>query len=44
VINKLRALCTWYTRGLAGGSHLRVAVNHAESIAGLRAEIARVLS
>jgi tRNA-dihydrouridine synthase B len=40
VINKLRALCTWYTRGLAGGSHLRVAVNHAESIAGLRAEIA----
>ena len=41
VINKLRALCTWYTRGLSGGSHLRVAVNHADSIAGLRAGIAQ---
>jgi len=44
VINKLRALCAWYTRGLPGGSHLRVAVNHAESIEALRAEIARLLS
>ena len=44
VIGKLRALCTWYTRGLAGGSHLRVAVNHADSIAGLRAEVAQFFS
>ncbi len=44
VINKLRALCTWYTRGLPGGSRLRVAVNHVDSIAGLRGEIARHFS
>ena len=36
VINKLRALCTWYTKGLDGGSHLRIAVNSAESIAHVR--------
>lgn len=44
VINKLRSLCAWYTRGFPGGSRLRVAVNHADSIAGLRAEIARFFS
>ncbi len=32
VINKLRALNTWYTKGLDNGSHFRVAVNSAESI------------
>ena len=32
VINKLRALCTWYTKGLEGGSHLRIAMNSAESL------------
>jgi tRNA-dihydrouridine synthase len=37
VINKLRALNSWYTKGLDNGSHLRVAVNSAESIAQLRA-------
>ena len=37
VINKLRALCAWYSKGLDGGSQLRVRVNSAESIAGLRA-------
>jgi tRNA-dihydrouridine synthase B len=37
VINKLRALCAWYSRGLDGGSHLRVRVNTASSIAELRA-------
>jgi tRNA-dihydrouridine synthase B len=37
VINKLRALNTWYTKGLDNGSHLRVATNAAESIAHLRA-------
>jgi tRNA-dihydrouridine synthase B len=36
VINKLRALCAWYSKGLDSGSHLRVAVNSAESVAQLR--------
>jgi nifR3 family TIM-barrel protein len=36
VINKLRALNSWYTKGLDNGSHLRVAVNSAESIQHLR--------
>jgi tRNA-dihydrouridine synthase B len=36
VINKLRALNSWYTKGLDNGSHLRVAVNSAESIPHLR--------
>ena len=39
VINKLRALNSWYTKGLEGGSHLRVKVNAAESIAELKAVI-----
>jgi nifR3 family TIM-barrel protein len=36
VVNKVRALCTWYTKGLDGGSHLRIAVNAAPSIAEVR--------
>jgi tRNA-dihydrouridine synthase B len=32
VINKLRALGSWYTKGLDGGSQLRVAINSAQSI------------
>jgi len=36
VINKLRALGSWYTKGLDNGSHLRVAINSAESIARVR--------
>jgi tRNA-dihydrouridine synthase B len=36
VINKLRALCSWYSKGLDGGSHLRVRVNSAQSITELR--------
>jgi tRNA-dihydrouridine synthase B len=32
VINKLRALCTWYTKGFDSGSRLRIAVNAAESL------------
>jgi tRNA-dihydrouridine synthase B len=36
VINKLRALNSWYTKGLDGGSHLRVAINSAQSITQLR--------
>ena len=36
VINKLRALCTWYTKGFENGSHLRIAVNAATSLDELR--------
>jgi tRNA-dihydrouridine synthase len=36
VINKLRALCSWYSKGLDGGSQLRVRVNSAERITELR--------
>jgi tRNA-dihydrouridine synthase B len=36
VINKLRALGSWYSKGLEGGSQLRVAVNSAESIDALQ--------
>jgi tRNA-dihydrouridine synthase B len=36
VINKLRALNSWYTKGIDNGSHLRVAINAADSIAHLR--------
>ena len=39
VINKIRALNSWYTKGLDNGSHLRVAINAAESIPQLRAII-----
>jgi nifR3 family TIM-barrel protein len=39
VINKLRALSSWYTKGLIGGSDLRVKVNHTDSIAQLRETI-----
>ncbi|HXH07858.1 MAG TPA: tRNA dihydrouridine synthase DusB [Vicinamibacterales bacterium] len=41
VINKLRALASWYTKGLENGSHLRVAINRAESIDALRETIQR---
>jgi tRNA-dihydrouridine synthase len=40
VINKVRALCSWYTKGLDNGSHLRIQVNSAESLAQLRDIIA----
>ena len=40
VINKLRALNSWYTKGLDNGSHLRVSINAADSIAQLREIIA----
>jgi nifR3 family TIM-barrel protein len=36
VINKLRALCAWYSRGLESGSHLRSRVNSAEGVSQLR--------
>ncbi len=40
VINKLRALGSWYTKGLEGGADLRVAINQAKSIQELRDIIA----
>ncbi|HEX5068908.1 MAG TPA: tRNA dihydrouridine synthase DusB [Vicinamibacterales bacterium] len=36
VINKLRALCSWYTKGFEGGSQLRLSINSAESVDQLR--------
>ena len=39
VFNKLRALGSWYTKGLDNGSRLRVAINHAGSLDELRALI-----
>jgi tRNA-dihydrouridine synthase B len=36
VINKLRALASWYTKGLEGGALLRTAINRAESVDALR--------
>jgi tRNA-dihydrouridine synthase B len=36
VINKLRALGSWYTKGLENGSHLRTDINATESIEALR--------
>ena len=41
MINKLRALCSWYTKGLDNGSHLRIQINAAESLDQLRAIIER---
>jgi nifR3 family TIM-barrel protein len=41
VINKLRALGSWYTKGLDGGSQLRVTINSCESIAQLRDAISQ---
>ncbi len=40
VINKLRALNSWYTKGLDNGGHLRIAINQASSIGELRDIIA----
>src|SRR6266853_1812807 len=36
VINKLRALVSWYSKGIENGSHLRTAINAAESLNALR--------
>ena len=41
VINKIRALGSWYTKGLDNGSHLRTAINSAGSLDALRDLIAR---
>lgn len=39
IVNKLRALGSWYTKGLERGSHLRTAINAAGSLEALRAVI-----
>jgi hypothetical protein len=36
VVNKLRALGSWYTKGLENGSHLRTGINSAPSLDVLR--------
>ena len=36
VINKVRALCSWYTKGFEGGAQFRIGVNSAKSISELR--------
>ncbi len=36
VINKLRALNAWYSKGYEGGSGFRTAINHAESVEHVR--------
>ena len=41
VINKVRALGSWYTKGLENGSHLRTAINSAEAIEQLREIVAQ---
>jgi nifR3 family TIM-barrel protein len=35
VVNKVRALASWYSKGLDNGSHLRTAINGAESLEAL---------
>jgi len=35
VINKIRALCSWYTKGFEGGAQFRIGVNSTKSIAEL---------
>jgi tRNA-dihydrouridine synthase B len=40
VVNKLRALGSWYTKGLENGSHLRTSINSAESLQQVRDDIA----
>jgi tRNA-dihydrouridine synthase B len=39
VINKVRALGAWYTKGLDGGAQLRVAINSTDSVEALRSLI-----
>jgi tRNA-dihydrouridine synthase len=41
VVNKIRALGSYYTKGLDNGGHLRTAINSAHSVAELRDAIGR---
>ena len=40
IVNKIRALATWYTKGLDNGSHFRTAINTADSLTALKDIIA----
>lgn len=40
VVNKLRALCAWYTKGFEGGAQFRIGINSATSIAAVEALVA----
>ena len=40
VINKIRALGSWYTKGFENGSHLRTAINRADTLGELQDVIA----
>jgi tRNA-dihydrouridine synthase B len=44
VINKIRALASWYTKGLDNGSRLRTSINAAETLDDLRGLIAAFFS
>jgi tRNA-dihydrouridine synthase B len=41
IVNKLRALCAYYTKGIEGGGTLRVAVNQAPNVAAVRSLITK---
>lgn len=41
VVNKIRALGSWYTKGLDSGSHLRIAINSADSLPALKEIVKR---
>jgi hypothetical protein len=41
VINKIRALCSWYTKGFDNGAQFRIGVNSTKSIAELTGLIER---
>jgi hypothetical protein len=38
-VNKIRALCAWYTKGIEGGGDLRTRVNQAISLDDLISDI-----
>jgi tRNA-dihydrouridine synthase B len=44
VINKIRALCSWYTKGFEGGAQFRIGVNSAQSITELQELIEQFFS
>jgi tRNA-dihydrouridine synthase B len=41
VVNKIRALGSWYTKGFDNGSHLRTAINQCDSVGRLRELVTR---
>jgi nifR3 family TIM-barrel protein len=41
VVNKIRALCSWYTKGMEGGAELRTLVNQSPSLSSLDSALCR---